>query len=193
MYGYLVLPFGLACTPSVFTKLLKVPLYFIHADGHIVFMYIDDAFLQGDTPESCTAAISAFLNTMVPLGFLPYPVKSQLFPSQTVEVLGFVLNSVNMTITVSQSKADHIYQAITKVLDADTISIRELAQVTGKVLACCPAAPLGMLNYRSLERQKLKELRDNQGNYNAPITLNFSSRKNLKWWQCIIHNTSAPI
>ena len=113
----------------------------------MVFMYIDDAFLKGDSSAQCTDAISKILRTMVPLGFLPHPVKSHLLPLQSVEVLGFVLNSVLMSITISQGKADHVYACIQDSLCAKTLTIRELARVTSKVLTCSPAAPLALMNY----------------------------------------------
>ena len=148
----------LACAPRIFTKLLKVPLAEIWRQGHIVIMYFDDAFLTVQTFAECQQVIKCFLNTMVPLGFIPHPEKCVLIPSQTVEVLGFIVDSITMTVSLSIKKADKIFTIIHDILNSELISIRKSAMVIGKVIACFPATPLGPLNYRHLERQKMFEL-----------------------------------
>ena len=193
IYCYLVLPFGLACAPRIFTKLLKVPLSQIRKEGHIVFMYIDDAFLQGETFQDCQNAIECFLQTLVPLGFLPHPHKSCLVPSQEVSILGFIVNSVTMRITLSVDKADKIFAFLQDILARNTITIRTLAKAIGKVVACFPATPLGPLNYRPMERLKMSALHHHNYNYDAEVSLNSASKKNIKWWCSILHHTSAPI
>ena len=105
IYYYLVLPFGLTCAPQIFTNLLKVPLSEIRVQGHIVCMYIDDAFLKWENVQERLQATQCFFDTFVPLGFLPHPDKYRLTPSQVVEVLGFIINSVSMTVSISLSKA----------------------------------------------------------------------------------------
>ena len=71
--------------------------------------------------------------------------------------------------------------------------VRDVARVTGKLIACFPVTPLGPLNYRHLERDKVKALSAHGGNYDAPILLSRGSIRNLKWWAKIIFHTSAPI
>ena len=175
IYAYQVLPFGLSCAPQIFTKLLKPPLSVLRGNGHVVYMYIDDAFLKGDTPEDCAATVSAFMDTFIPLGFLPHPTKCHLVPSQQVEVLGFIVNSLTMTVSISSRKVDHVYQCIQSALLQPQICIRDLASVISKVLACFIAVPLGQLHYCSLERLKLTGLKQNKGNFDAHIKWNQQS------------------
>lgn len=52
-YEFLCLPMGLSCSPRVFTKLLKPIFALLHQYGFASLIYIDDAFLQGDTYEQC--------------------------------------------------------------------------------------------------------------------------------------------
>ena len=49
IYCYLVLPFGLACSPRVITKIAKVPLFLVRSSGYTSMMYIDDGFIMGIT------------------------------------------------------------------------------------------------------------------------------------------------
>ena len=49
IYCYLVLSFGLACSPRVFTKIANIPLFLVRSSGNISMMYIDDGFIMGIT------------------------------------------------------------------------------------------------------------------------------------------------
>ena len=45
------------------------------------------------------------------------------------------------------------------------------------------AVPYGRLFYRQLERDKIKSLQQNKGNFEAKITLSDLSKKELTWWE----------
>ena len=52
-YCYTCLPNGYSQAPYIFTKLLKVPFGYLRKQGHSSVVYIDDTYLQGDTPQLC--------------------------------------------------------------------------------------------------------------------------------------------
>ena len=62
--------------------------------------YLDDSFLMGDTFEECKKSVIATVKLFTKLGFQVHPDKSNLFPSQEIHFLGFILNSKNMTVTL---------------------------------------------------------------------------------------------
>ena len=45
------------------------------------------------------------------------------------------------------------------------------------------AVPYGRRFYRQLERDKIKSLQQNKGNFEAKITLSDLSKKELTWWE----------
>ena len=45
------------------------------------------------------------------------------------------------------------------------------------------AVPYRRLFYRQLEREKIKSLQQNKGNFEAKITLSDLSKKELTWWE----------
>ena len=53
LYMYVVMPFGLASAPRIFTKLLKPPLAWLRARGAIMNMYIDDSWEIGSSYDEC--------------------------------------------------------------------------------------------------------------------------------------------
>ena len=52
-YCYTCLPNGYSQAPYIFTKLLRVPFGYLRKRGHSSVVYIDDTYLQGDTPRLC--------------------------------------------------------------------------------------------------------------------------------------------
>ena len=64
-----------------------------------------------------------------------------------------------------------------------TLTIRELAKLIGNLAASLEAALYGRLFYRQLERDKIKSLQQNKGNFEANITLSDLSKKELTWWE----------
>ena len=135
IYCYLVLPFGLACSPRVFTKITKITLSVVRSEDHTAMMYIDDSFIMGLTFELCWQATKCFLETFVNLGFLPHLEKCHLWPSQQVEVLGFVINSVSMTVTITQEKMHEIHNICVLALQQPTMTIRDLCHLIGKLIS----------------------------------------------------------
>ena len=63
------------------------------------------------------------------------------------------------------------------------LTIRELAKLIGNLVASMEAVPYRKLFYRQLERDKIKSLQQNKGNFEAKITLSDLSKKGLTWWE----------
>ena len=124
--------------------------------GHIVFGYIDDSYLQGDNVQTCKENVSATLSTFTNLGFLPHEEKSVVEPTQELVLLGFVLNSLTMTISLTPLRSQKLVNACSMLLKIDKSSIRTVAQVIGLMVASFPAIPHAQLFYRAVERDKTK-------------------------------------
>lgn len=135
---------GLACAPRMFTKLLKPVFSTLIKNGHTVLGYIDDTFLQGDTFAECqTAAVSLFSE----LGFVVHNEISEILPKQEIHFLGFTLNSVTMTVSITPERKCKTKQTIQGLLNAPFITIRELAEVIGILVANLPGVTYGRLYY----------------------------------------------
>jgi hypothetical protein len=74
--------------------------------GHIISGYIDDSYLQGDTYNECAQNVTASSKLITELGFITHPEKSVLIPSQVLVFLGFILNSLTMTVSPTQQKGE---------------------------------------------------------------------------------------
>ena len=182
LYQFTCLPNGLASAPRIFTKLLKPVYASLRNLGHIVFGYIDDSYLQGDDVKSCKENVSATHSTFTNLGFLPHEEKSVVEPTQELILLGFVLNSLTMTISLTPLRAQKLVNACSMLLKMEKPTIRTVAQVIGLMVASFPAIPHAQLFYRALERDKTKALQQQKGDFEAIMTYSSEAKSDLKWW-----------
>ena len=157
-FHYTCLPNGLACAPRLFTKILK-PVH-LRSLGNICMGHIDDSFLLGYNYTACATNIQDTVDTFFSLGFVVHPQKSVLIPTQEMEFLGFLLNSINMTIRLPPVKAERVRLACQSLLDKSKMTIREVAQVIGLMVSSFPAVQFGELYYRALERNKILALQE---------------------------------
>ena len=192
-YNFVCMPNGYGPAMRVFTKLLKVPFSHLRCKGHISVIYVDDSYLQGNTFDSCLQNVKDTIKILRALGFTIHCEKSILYPTQKLTFLGFIFDSVNMSITLTKEKflkIVHLCDSLCKNLHP---TIREVAKVIGNLVASFPAVPYGQLHYRKLEHNKIIALKRNKGNFDAPIQLSDDSIVELKWWIDNIHCSFSPI
>ena len=104
--------------------------------GHTNVGDIDDSLLTGDIKEECQSNISDTIQVFQRLGFVVHSEKSVLVPVQTVTFLGCVLNSVNMTVSLTEARKVKIIDACQELLSlAKKVSIRKVARVLGLLVS----------------------------------------------------------
>ena len=164
LYQYTCLPNGLSSAPRIFTKLLKPVYSTLHSKGHLSSGYIDDSYLQGDTVEECQQNITDTACLFRQLGFHIHPTKSVLTPSHILTFLGFILNSLEMTVSPTQEKIQKTTGACRNLMNMINPPIFEVAKVIGILVSNFPGVELGPLHYRTLEHDKTSALAANAGN-----------------------------
>ncbi len=139
LYEFTCLPNGLACAPRQFTKTLKPVLATLHKMGHISVAHIDDCYLQSQTYEQCVGNVIDTILLLDSLGWVVHPLKSILIPAQEIITLGFVINSVSMTIRLTVEKASDLKKSCERLLNSGKpLTIRAVAAVIGKIVASFP-------------------------------------------------------
>ena len=147
---FITLPNGLSFAPRIFTKLTRPVYSILRTRGHISSGYLDDSFLLGDTPDQCKANIND--TRFTPFGDLGFNVsreKSITYPTQVIEHLGFVLNSINITVTLPKEKVDTIIQLGSDSLESQSCSIRSAKRI-GTLVSCSPDVEYGPLFYKQI-------------------------------------------
>ena len=192
-YSYRGMPNGYGPAMRIFTKILKPPFSALRRKGHESVVFVDDTYLQGDNFEDCRQNVISTINLLRKLGFTIQNEKSVLIPTQSIQFLGFILNTISMRISLSHEKSASIKKHIIHILAQCKITIRELASIIGKIVACFPAFLYGKMHYRNLEKQKIDELKKHKGKFEACISLSEGAKENLYYWEKNIEKSGKQI
>ena len=93
----------------VFTKILAPPFKYLRSKRHLSLNCIDDSVLLGEIFEICFNNIRATVALLQELGFTIHPENLVLVPTQQIIFLGFVTDSVKMTIILTEERKKSIY------------------------------------------------------------------------------------
>ena len=144
-YMYVVLPFGLSSAPHKFTKHLEPILAYLRRQGIIVCMYIDDGWVKGDSYSECFHSVKTAMTLCSCVGFIVHTEKSHPTPSQIVRILGFMVNSLTMLVTLPPDKTESALAECHHLLQTAKPTIRHVAQVTGILISIFQLAHLAEL------------------------------------------------
>jgi len=159
VYYYRYLPFGLKSACFAYTKFMQVVNRVTRKAGEVLLQYIDDACGAAPTRNQALhrsltrAAIGAALG-------IYYSEKSIWLPRQCLPMLGveIVTNYRDalfprqsfVLFRIPQEKMMQIQTQARQLLEAATVTKRQIASVAGKLLACSIAAEFAPLYVRGL-------------------------------------------
>ena len=101
--------------------------------------------------------------------------------THTLEFLGLLVNSVDMTLALPLNKDQDIRERWIE-MHSHTVTARRLAKLVGKLTATVLAVVPGPLFCRELQMLKTKGLLKSQQNYEARVTLTPGCKAELMWW-----------
>ena len=187
------MPNGYGPAMHIFIKVSKVCFSHLQSKGFVSVVLADNSYLQGNSYKACFHNIENTIELLQSLGFTIHPTKSILTPTQRITFLGFVIDSVQMTLEITEEKKSKIHNLCLETLQKEKITLRTLASVIGNFVASFPAVPLGPFFYRNLEKQKILGLKLHNSKFDANITLNVESKKKIYWWINSIFESFAPL
>ena len=122
-----------------------------------ILIYIDDSCLCASCAEVLEHRIKFTLDIFNKCGFTVNLDKSVLVPTQKLEFLGFLIDTINYTISVLPSKIKCTGKLVQPIVKnpRKKIPIRHLAKIIGKVVSLFPASLHAQLHYRMMERCKV--------------------------------------
>ncbi|WAR12563.1 POL-like protein [Mya arenaria] len=181
LYQYTCLANGLASAPRKFTKLLKPVFSCLRMKGFPSVVYLDDSYLQGTTYAECLENVSVTQELLADIVFVINNEKSVFIPTQELVFLGFILNSNTMTISLTEQKVQTITLAIQTLQNSAYYTIRQVAEIIGKMISYSIVIPYGILYTKVLEQDKTSALKYNKGNFDSHMTLSAESLIDLDW------------
>ena len=151
-YQFKCLPFGLTSAPRVFTKVLKPLVAYVRRLGLRICIYIDDMLILNSQREGAIRDASLMIYLLENLGFVVNMDKSILLPSQEMEFLGVLVNSITMSLSLPDNKVLNLQKECRSLLSSRSASPSDLAHLIGKMVAAKAAvfqAPLHYIMYSS--------------------------------------------
>ena len=165
LYKFVCFPNGLVPCPRKFTKTTKVPLSDLRLRKIVISGYIDDFFRKDHTNEGCFNNVMSITELFDRLGFVSHPDKSVLVPTQEITILGFVINSREMSLNLTTQKEKKLKRLVNQLFSLKNPSIRFLAKVIGANVSVFPEVKYAPLYYRALENDKIRALEICKGDF----------------------------
>ena len=107
--------------------------------------------------------------------------KSVLVPTQKLEFLGFVINTIDRILVLPDDKVKSIKFLCRTLLGQQLVSVRDLSQLIGKLTASIQAVFPAPLHYRHLQHLKNQGLAKGSG-YDSCLPLSREAREEIQWW-----------
>ena len=174
-YQFTCLPFGLAPAPLYFTKLLKPVMALSRRLGLRMIIVFNQ------TREGILRDRDSTLWLLQNLGFVINWKKSVLDPSHCMEYLGFVINSMEMNLSLPKEKMNQLIQSCRDLIRDKTASVRTLTKIIGKLTSSMQAVLPAPLHYRHLQMLQVKGLLAGKS-YETMVSLNQNCQNDLQWW-----------
>jgi len=168
LWTFKCMPFGLNIAPLIFTKMTRPILHHLRFD-HLfrVLMYLDDLWHGNSSFRSACDSTGVILQCLRNLGWIISEDKCVLTPTQHLQFLGFLIDSLTMMLHLSKERVTSVRHRLKSVLRkhvAKKLTLRQLASVLGVVRACGPAVQ--NLGSKILETQ---------------IFVSAAARRSLEW------------
>ena len=194
LYKFVALPNGYTKGPRKFTKLLKPALATLRKKGATLAAYLDDIFIIAGSYARCLNSLHMLIEMLVSLGFVIHPAKSVFVPCRIMEFLGFIINSLNMTVRLTMEKKTKINNLCMEVRSPrGGVTVRDIARLLGKFSSSFIGFTEGKLHFRYLERNKTEILAWNKGKFDSPFYFTEEALEEVNWWMDYIMSSWSPI
>ena len=133
-YKFVVLPFGLNCSPYYFHKCVRPVIEHLVDKGIKCVVCVDD-FLLSDTSDRINASKSYLISVLETLGWFINYDKSSLHPEPRKSFIGFIIDT-NRTkdsvwIEIPKDRIRKVRNDIARVFKRKSVTARGLARITG--------------------------------------------------------------
>ena len=192
-FRFTCLPQGFTSAPRVFSKLLKPIFSHFRSLGIICLCYLDDCIFLASSAEALRLDLDYVIGILDSLGLTISVSKCCLAPSRRIEFLGFNLDSVSMTVQLTEGKRQRIQEFGSQLVSEVTVSIRRLSSFIGSVVAADHGVPRAPLKYKYLEVLKNRALVACKGNFDGSVTLDPKALGLVGWWVENVHRLSRLI
>jgi hypothetical protein len=197
LFQYMCMPQGYVLSPFLWTRALKAVLRPLRLRGMILVAYLDDILLIAPSKDTCSFHTSILREHLQQFGYLINWAKSMGEPTQTQDFLGFLLNSLQMTVSLPLPKLKLLRRAAVNLLNKaralTPLTLRMVASLMGRLQATSQAIPDGRVFLRCIQHQMRLALRSNP-DYESTLILSPLSILDLeKWVEILLEWNGTPL
>ena len=109
-------------------------------------------------------------------------LKSVLVPSTKMEFLGFVVDSLTLSLALPRDKIRNVRKECQALLNLPLVTVRQLAKLLGHLTSTIQAVFPGPLHFCHLQNEKNRALVHSQ-TYDSATPLSPQAREELVWWR----------
>ena len=102
-------------------------------------------------------------------------------PVQTIEYLGVVIDSIRMTLSLTEEKVEGILQECKIIFSMKEITVLQSTQLVGFLSSAIQAVLPTQIQFRYLQLQQVLALKGGMS-YKKKIILNDQALEKLQWW-----------
>ena len=135
LFELIPLPFSLSSPLRVFTKVLKPFFGSIRNKGISLFIYLDDVAIISSSLERSSQEAAVVVQILESLGLIISKQKSVVISSQKIVFLGYVIDSVAMTVSLPVKKLYKLKEQLLSLWEKPQCSIPELAHAIGLIVS----------------------------------------------------------
>ena len=181
-YQFKALPFGLATSPYVFTRLMIAIATYLRKRAIVLFPYLDDWLVRNQVRQEILRDRQFTIELIMSLGLIINEEKSDLVPSQNFVFIGMEFLTHKNIVRVPLDRVQGILDLLLWFKKQKQVSARVFLSLLGKLSAAAQFVVLGKLHLRPLQMALFAQWKPHVLPLEYPILLNAPIRKHLEWW-----------
>ena len=137
--------------PQVFTRVMAPVSSILHSLGVRLRRYLDNWLIQVSSREAVLQALSVVLSLCQELGIVVNPETSNFVPSQQVQYLGTILDSVSFSASPSLQRVEKLLSIGDEFLSSNPQPTSIWQELLGTLSSLSHLVPGGRLCMRALQ------------------------------------------
>ena len=180
VYQFRALCFGLSTAPQVFTRVMAPVSAILHSMGIRMRRYLDDWLVQSSSRDSLVRDLQTVLSLCHELGIVVNPQKSNLVPSQIVQYLGVVIDSISFRASPSQDRISRLWSTADAFRSSASPPASLWLSLLGALSSLGHLVPGGRLRMRSFQLCLHRSW--DRLDLQAPVPVSLVCLQDLQWW-----------
>ena len=133
------------------------------------------------TKSDCLQKAKKVMTLLQELGFTINIKKSILEPTQQIEFLGLILDSIQMKVFLPEPKVLDLIESCQAILSMTSLTARSLASLQGKMSSCLHAVLPAPTFSRAIQ-EDIHQAIGKTNNFSKKLILSSEAKSEIQWW-----------